>query len=423
MGKQGTYKVRGISVGASPMTTGNIFFVDSNNVDGDDTTNSGPNPNIPFITIDYAVGQCTASNGDVIYVMPGHNETIVSATSLVVDVAGVSIIGLGRGRNRPVLDFDDTAGSIEMDAANTRLSNIVLNASVSAVVIGVNVDADDVELDNLEFTFEATGNDFVTMIDVDAFDRATIANCFFRAESGAAGAAEAIRLDDCHYVRITDNQFTGQWSDAAIIGEGAAGTDLLVANNFIYNADTTDSNAIDLKVNILGKGGGWKAAPRTELRWGVNDIVEQCELDAVFNFHDMNDARYRELYAKSTEVVNETGVEFFGLERYDFILESKEYPLEDIVNHFNTDYFSNGICHMIAYAIYTGKTHIVLYGVNMTSDHEYLQNERPCVEYWVGRAQGAGIRVDVVGQQSDLLQTRDARVYGYDYFQDSAVPV
>lgn len=235
--------------GTIPTTTGNFYFVHSSS---GNNGNVGTEPAQPLATIDAAVGKCTASQGDVIIVMPGHAENISAATSLVVDIAGVQIIGLGHGRNRPVLTFTNTAGTIEMDAANTRLSNIVLLASVSAVVVGINVDADGVTLDNLEFTFDETGDDFVTMVDVDAFDRCTIANCQFIAESGAAGAAEAIRLDDTHFLRLIDCWFSGQWSDSVIVGEGALGTDWLIANNTMYNADTGDANGIDINVASTG---------------------------------------------------------------------------------------------------------------------------------------------------------------------------
>src|SRR3990167_1055811 len=182
-------------LGGGPFaTTGNVFFVDSAT---GSNGNSGTDKDHAFATVDYAVGKCTADKGDIIFVMPGHEETIISATSLVVDVAGVQIIGLGQGQGRPKFDFDNTAGSIEMDAAS-RLSNVVLRASVSAVVVGINVDANDVELDNIETTWEATGDDFVTMIDVDAFDRCTIKNCKLFTEPAVAGAAEAIRIDDSH---------------------------------------------------------------------------------------------------------------------------------------------------------------------------------------------------------------------------------
>mgnify|MGYP006139353905 CR=1 FL=1 len=53
------------------------------------------------------------NKGDVIVVMPGHAETVSGAAGINCDVAGVSIVGLGRGAARP---------TITMSAATTRLN-------------------------------------------------------------------------------------------------------------------------------------------------------------------------------------------------------------------------------------------------------------------------------------------------------------
>lgn len=231
-----------------PATTGSYFFVHSGT--GSNGA-SGLDSSHPLATIDAAVGKCTANKGDVIVVMPGHNESITSATSLVVDVAGVSIIGLGTGHNRPMLDFDNTAGSVEMDAASTRLSNIILRASVSAIVVGINVDADDVTLDNLEFTFEATGDDFLKMVDVDAFDRCTITDCRFFGELAVAGAASAVRLDDSHNFVFQRNMIVGNFS-LAFTSEGALSQTCVITDNIMYNADTTNNSCWELTVATTG---------------------------------------------------------------------------------------------------------------------------------------------------------------------------
>ena len=75
------------------MTTGNIFFVHSGT--GTNGAGYGQNPDAPVASIDYAVGLCTANQGDRIYVMPGHVETVATASGLAADVAGVEIIGIG----------------------------------------------------------------------------------------------------------------------------------------------------------------------------------------------------------------------------------------------------------------------------------------------------------------------------------------
>ncbi len=110
----------------------------------------------PFSTIDYAVGQCTANRGDIIFVKPGHAETIANATTLVLDVAGIAIVGLGRGSNRPTLTFSTaTTANIPVTAANICVHNILHKANLLDIVsaytaTGTNTPTDFV-VDNCEF--------------------------------------------------------------------------------------------------------------------------------------------------------------------------------------------------------------------------------------------------------------------------------
>jgi hypothetical protein len=89
----------------------------------------------PFSTIDYAVGQCTANRGDIIFVKPGHAESIADATTLILDVAGIAIVGLGRGANRPTLTFTTaTTANIPVTAANITVHNILHKANFADIV-------------------------------------------------------------------------------------------------------------------------------------------------------------------------------------------------------------------------------------------------------------------------------------------------
>ncbi len=249
---------QGVVIKGIPLTVSNpgkVFWVNGTTVlapgaVGGSNGNDGSYRR-PFATIDYAVGKCTANRGDIIMVMPGHSETISSATSLVFDVAGVAVIGLGTGSLRPDLNFSDTAGSVEVDAADVTLYNLTLTADVTAVTVGVNVDANGFTMDSCEFRYNATGDDFITMIDIDAFDDAYISNCVFHAEE-TAGCSEAIRMDDALRTKIINCHFTGDFTDGAIIGEDAVSTGILIADNYIYNSDTTGGEVIDLNVASTG---------------------------------------------------------------------------------------------------------------------------------------------------------------------------
>ena len=229
-------------------TTGTVYYVDS--VTGSDG-NLGTDPESPKASVDGAMAAVTANKGDKIVAMPNHAENVANATDFQVDTAGVDIMGLGRGTNRPTFTFTNTAGSVEMDSANCSLSNLVFNASVSAVVIGMNIDAANVAVDGCEFGFDATGDDFITMVDIDGVNGASLTNNKLIAED-TAGCAEAIRLDDCDDVTVSRNTIYGDFTDGAIIGEGAAGKNLQMEYNTIYNSDTTAGFVIDLNVAFTG---------------------------------------------------------------------------------------------------------------------------------------------------------------------------
>lgn len=206
----------------------------------------------PFATIDYAVGRCTANRGDIIVVMPGHSEDISAASSLDLDVAGVAVIGLGAGSLRPDLNFSATAGTVDIAAADVTLYNLTFTADVSAVVVGVNVDANGATIDNCEFKINATGDDFIMGVNADGFDDFTFSNNKYRAENNVAGAAQAIRLDESEFVTITGNTIIGEFSAACILGEGAVSTLGNISDNYLFNQDTTGGETIDLNVASTG---------------------------------------------------------------------------------------------------------------------------------------------------------------------------
>jgi hypothetical protein len=123
----------------------------------------------PFSTIDYAIGQCTANRGDIIMVMPGHAETVDAATDIVMDVAGISIIGLGAGSKRPTLTFSVAAtANIPITAANMTVKNILFVANFADVAsvftaTGTNTPT-DFTVEDCEFRDTSSILNFLTVV-------------------------------------------------------------------------------------------------------------------------------------------------------------------------------------------------------------------------------------------------------------------
>lgn len=79
------------------------------------------------------------------------------------------------------------------------------------------------------------------------------------------------------------------------------------------------------------------------------------------------------------------------------VITQKEYPLEEIIEKYESRFFTNSISYMIAYALFQGFNDIKLYGVDMEIGQEYTF-ERPSVTYWIGYAKGLSAKVSIASE-------------------------
>lgn len=224
------------------MTTGNIFFVDSGS--GTDGSGYGRNPDAPVATIDYAVGLCTANNGDYIYVMPGHAETVSAAGGLDLDVAGITIVGLGRGTDQPTVTLDTAiTADVDIDAANVTVENIHFIAGFADITAAIDVNADDFTLRNCRLTGDNAGlNALIWVQDASGTtsDRITIENCYVNdVDTNNTHFVNFAGTGDGHIIR--NNILLGDWGTMAIGGAGVV-TNCVCVDNVIYN-EASDSDA------------------------------------------------------------------------------------------------------------------------------------------------------------------------------------
>lgn len=87
---------------------------------------------------------------------------------------------------------------------------------------------------------------------------------------------------------------------------------------------------------------------------------------------------------------------------------STPYPLDEVLKQFPRRYLTSSVSMAIAMAILQGPKYIGLWGVNCDDSDEYRE-QRPCIEYMIGRAEGAGIEV-VIPTSSPLCKC--TTIYG-----------
>jgi hypothetical protein len=168
-------------------TTGRVFYVGSVAVPGglvgvDDSGSYGYRPERPFATWDYAIGQCTASRSDVIVILPGHAETVTAA--ITMDIAGVRVIGLGQGRNRPAITASGAIDAVNVTAANCRIHNIRFVGAAASVTAQINVAAADLVVSSCVIEQDAVPLVAVTV--ASGGNRLTVKDCLFFATADGA---------------------------------------------------------------------------------------------------------------------------------------------------------------------------------------------------------------------------------------------
>lgn len=161
-----------------------------------------------FSTVDAAIGACTANAGDTIYVLPGHTET-VTATSIALDVAGVNIICLGSGSNRPTFTFGAAAATITVTGANSTWKGGLLVANFADVAAAFTVGAAvNFRVDGVEFRDTSSILNFLSALVTGATnneaDGLTFVNNYVYGLAATANAVVSILANE-NYITIADN--------------------------------------------------------------------------------------------------------------------------------------------------------------------------------------------------------------------------
>jgi hypothetical protein len=192
-------------------------------------------------TLDEAVNLCSASSGDVIFVAPGHAESFTTADDVDVDVAGITIIGLGEGQLRPTFSYTANGEFVlGANGDNSTIKNLRFIATSDSVVKAIDVEAGCVgwTIENCEFKAETTTTDeFDDVIIIGAAsDEGTIRNCRFLGDPGSnADPQSCINFVDCDYLQIIDCQFYGDRAVACIENASTASNHIVIKDNILFN--------------------------------------------------------------------------------------------------------------------------------------------------------------------------------------------
>lgn len=244
--------IYGAQAGSAPLT-GTVLFVDT--VNGVDA-GPGNSPTYPYQTLTYALTQ--ASGYTTIFVAQGSTVTISSATSLLLNVANVAIIGLGTGSQRPVFAYTTAnTAAIPVSAANVTVQNIRHTGGFLSIARAYTVTAAGFTLDGCSFTDNSGVLNFLNIINctgaANTADRLTVTNNSWYGLGTTSVNSFVLTANDID--RLT---FAGNYVNLAATTDAASGvtvtagvlTNASIAYNRTYRKNTaTTAGAL---VNLSG---------------------------------------------------------------------------------------------------------------------------------------------------------------------------
>lgn len=269
------------SGGGGGVVVGNVFYVGnlstvpSTSVAGVDDPSYGTSPQRPFKTINYASTKCTANNGDVIYVLPGHTESITAAGGITCGIAGVTIEGLGSGSARPAVTLSTaTTATFKVTAANVTVKNIYFDGTgIDAIAKIFDVQAAGFKLDGCEVYFAKSGavalKGLVTSTQA-AGNNLAINNCYIHGDA-AANCTNFVQLIGGDSIKITNTVIMGNFTTSLGAVNNITNA---VTNIVIDNCRFSNSTASSTKCIVLLTGStGWVTNNRLGILSGTAPIT------------------------------------------------------------------------------------------------------------------------------------------------------
>lgn len=224
---------------------GSTWYVDSA-IAGSD----GSAPDNALATLDEAFAKCTANQGDTIVVLPNHSETITGAGGIAHDVAGVSVVGVGNGNQRPRFLMDaGTTVTYAISAADAYVGNLVFAAGHADIVACFDVTAVHAHIDGCEFVDNTADENFKSAVHASGSANSAdglkvTSNRFMTPDAATLGFV--LFDDDIEFAEISDNIIISEGTGLATIFTCATGKDVqrfVCMGNFLSNKSTSGNLA------------------------------------------------------------------------------------------------------------------------------------------------------------------------------------
>lgn len=179
-----------------------------------------------YSSVNAALAQCVSGRGDTVYLLPGYTESITAADAWSGLLASdVTIMGMGRGTNRPTITWTAAGSTVLFDQANFRLLNCNLylagaHAAGDALTVAapITVSTAGCEISGCDIFWGFDADQIVTIgiTTTAAADFFKFNDNFCYAETAAVPTTTFMRLVGADYVRMYDTKIQGPGSTTTL---------------------------------------------------------------------------------------------------------------------------------------------------------------------------------------------------------------
>lgn len=159
-----------------------------------------------------------------------------------------------------------------------------------------------------------------------------------------------------------------------------------------------------MKVAIIGTARGYDEAPYDDPSyecWGLNSLYNRltphqlARITRWFELHPYTENTRSRRPADHWDSLAALGKPVYSFYEQPGITDVRILDVEKLAA-VGRRYFACTMAYQIALALSEGATHIELYGISLAGTPREMLIERPCVEWWLGLAEGRGVQVKAV---------------------------
>lgn len=230
-------------------------------------SNKGLTPENPVASLATALSLVVANRGDKIVVLPGHAETVSAAAAMDFSVAGVSIIGVGKGSQRPTITLDTAnTATVQVSASDVALHNMIFVGNFLAIATCIKLKnatvAKNVTIEDVEFRDTSNILGFAKAITTSTTDNdndgLTIRNCLMSGTGTTAATSMVNVVGAIDRLTVEDNnvfiQGTTATTGALVLATGKTLTATAIVNNNVSSPLTTSAAGALIVAGTGGSG-------------------------------------------------------------------------------------------------------------------------------------------------------------------------